>query len=252
MTKSHAAGWASDAPTPAQLAELLRQIQVGRINKQKLQGFLRDGAPSTVNDKLAREILGNDFIGSEEIAVTRGVSYSPEQLNLLADTFPTNEEQFRWLKRNNYALVAGPPAEMSLLDVYALNPKIFLCDSRERIYREWMDYSSRDEKVSCEWLAVRKEPVPDSRNKNWKKQQSVLSEEEYIPNAVAMCWFVTTYYEVREIRLFSDVDVRTMSIAFDNNIVLVGPFVEDGLHVHHHYDHLASCSIGVASARKFY
>jgi len=38
---SHVNGWASDAPTPAQLKEFFAQIQSGRITKEILQGFLR-------------------------------------------------------------------------------------------------------------------------------------------------------------------------------------------------------------------
>lgn len=44
MAKSHASsGWASDAPTPAQLKEFFAQIGKGRITKSSLQGFLRGG-----------------------------------------------------------------------------------------------------------------------------------------------------------------------------------------------------------------
>ena len=44
MAKSHASnGWASDAPTPAQLKEFFAQIEKGRITKSGLQGFLRGG-----------------------------------------------------------------------------------------------------------------------------------------------------------------------------------------------------------------
>lgn len=41
MSKSHAAGWASDAPTPAQLKELFDQISNGRVTKGRMQTFLR-------------------------------------------------------------------------------------------------------------------------------------------------------------------------------------------------------------------
>ena len=42
MSESHATGWASDAPTPAQLMELFAQIKSGRVTKQRLQDFLRN------------------------------------------------------------------------------------------------------------------------------------------------------------------------------------------------------------------
>lgn len=38
--KKHAAGWATDAPSPAQLKELFAQIESGRINGTRLQSFL--------------------------------------------------------------------------------------------------------------------------------------------------------------------------------------------------------------------
>jgi hypothetical protein len=42
MSNSHAVGWASDAPTPAQLKEFFAQIGAGRITKGKLQSWLLD------------------------------------------------------------------------------------------------------------------------------------------------------------------------------------------------------------------
>lgn len=41
MEKSHVAGWASDAPTPAQLKEFFAQIESGRITQDGLQSFLQ-------------------------------------------------------------------------------------------------------------------------------------------------------------------------------------------------------------------
>jgi len=124
MTKSHTASWASDAPTPAQLAELFRQIGSGRVNKQKLQSFLRNGQPQQKGYELILEVLGDDFISPEKVAEVRGVSYSSEQLKQLADTLPT-QEQLQWCKENGYALVAGPPTKLSLLDVRSQKNSLF-------------------------------------------------------------------------------------------------------------------------------
>ena len=41
MSNSHVTGWASDAPTPAQIKELFAQIESGRVTKESLQAFLR-------------------------------------------------------------------------------------------------------------------------------------------------------------------------------------------------------------------
>lgn len=62
MLKSHAAVWASDAPTPAQLKELFGQIEKGKVTKDSLQAFLR-GEPVvrgllTDAEHFASKILG--------------------------------------------------------------------------------------------------------------------------------------------------------------------------------------------------
>ena len=41
MSKSHATGWTSESPTPAQLKEFFAQIEKGKITKQRLQLLLR-------------------------------------------------------------------------------------------------------------------------------------------------------------------------------------------------------------------
>jgi hypothetical protein len=41
MSNSHAVGWVSDSPTPAQLEEFFAQVGSGRITKDRLQSFLR-------------------------------------------------------------------------------------------------------------------------------------------------------------------------------------------------------------------
>jgi len=67
MNKSHDSGWASDAPTPAQLKEFFAQIENRRITKEKLQMFLR-GETSEVNIEEQKEswrIFYQKFFGTD-------------------------------------------------------------------------------------------------------------------------------------------------------------------------------------------
>lgn len=48
MPQSHVNGWASDAPTPAQIKEFFAQIESGRVTKENLQAFLRSQRPPLV------------------------------------------------------------------------------------------------------------------------------------------------------------------------------------------------------------
>ena len=115
-------------------------------------------------------------------------NYTAEQLTQLADTLPS-AEVLQWCKDNGYAVVAGSPTEMSLLDVRSAKSSLFYSKTEG-----W--YASQpfaaNEKVSCRWLAIRKTEVPNSLNKKWDAQQKLLSDVEQVPNAAEMSWFNTT------------------------------------------------------------
>lgn len=196
----------------------------------------------------ARTILGNDFISPEEVAGARDASYSADQLQQLADTLP-NEEQFRWLKDNNYALVAGPPCAMSLLDVRSYEQSLF-CIKTGGWYAENQPFAV-NEKVGCKWLAICKTEIPNSLNKKWDAQRKLLSKDEQVPNAAEMSWFITTYYEVRGAYLLKGVYVRTSSVTSGGNRVCVGDFGGNGLGVSNYWDVSYSSDLGVSASRKF-
>lgn len=246
MGKSHTAGWASDSPTPAQLKELFSQLESGRITKRKLQGFLRSGQIFK-NEDAARLILGDDIVFPDEIAEARGLSYSEDQLRHFAETLPS-EEMLSTLRANNFALVAGPPQPMSLIDVRQTESGLFY--SKTGGWYEGQKFA-RDDKAPTDWLAIRKEPVPGSTNRNWSDQLGLIKAEERVPNAGEMCWFVTTFFKVRGVRLFGSVYVRTSSVDSFGRRVYVGFFVSVGLDISSYWDDCHNVYIGVASARKF-
>jgi hypothetical protein len=245
MRKSHTAGWASDAPTPAQLKELFSQIASGRINKRRLQTFLRSGTVFK-NEEVARMILGDDIVFPDETAEARGLSYTDAQLKHFADTMPS-EEVLRWFKTNGYAIVAGPPSPMGLLEVRSLKSEHFY--SKAGGWYEGHAFGN-DDKAQTEWLAIRKEPVPNSFNQNWNEQLRLLSKDEQVPNAGEMSWFITTFYEVRGVRLFEKVYVRTSSVPSGGYRVFVGDFDEGGLCVDYYWDDVRYYSLGLAASRK--
>ena len=192
---------------------------------------------------------GAHIIFPEEVTDARGVTYGPEQLKHLVKTLPS-DRQLRWLQENTYAVVAGPPTPISLLQVRALNPQLFIFETGGW-YAE-QPFASTD-KVGCKWLAIRKEPVSNSMNKTWRAQRKVLRRREQVPNVAEMAWFITTYYEVRKTRLFPNAYVRTSSVDSDGDRVSVGPFDENGLYVGDSdcWDDDYGCDLGVAASRKF-
>lgn len=99
MKKSHAVGWVSDSPTPAQLKEFFAQIAAGRITKGGLQNFLRGDEETPLEDPLApfRKIRRLITIGTSEWEMAfrspkgsdplgLGLSWCPKDIPLVIKT----------------------------------------------------------------------------------------------------------------------------------------------------------------------
>jgi len=231
------------------------------VKRRNLADYLKKGCPK-VNDngevvtnqlpeghELAHLILGDDYITAEEVATAYGVSYTDDQMEHFADTLP-DMQTILWLRANGYMLVAGPSTELNLLEVRELDNKLFYSKT-EGWYAENKHTFAREDKVACgEWLAIRKDEVPNSLRKTWKEQQDLITEVEHVPNASEVSYAVTAYFKVRGIYLFRGKYVRTSSVSADGLHVSVGGFGEGGLDVNDYYDDFRVDFIGVASARK--
>lgn len=196
---------------------------------------------------LAQSILGADFITPEEVSKARtSIVYTDEQITVLAESLPS-EDVLKWCKDNGYAVMPAPPTAMSMLDVREIQSAHFYSKTGG-----WYSDQkfAREDKTSFGWLAIRKTPVPNSTSKNWNEQGKLLSALERVPNAAEMSWFITTYFEVRGIRLFEGIYVRTSSLGSNGHRVSLGHFDAEGLYVYHWNDGDRYSAIGVASARK--
>ena len=198
----------------------------------------------------AFKILGDDFISPQEVASARGLTYSDEQLEHLARTLPS-QDILKQLRAEGYLLVAGPPSDMSLLDVRDLNPQLFYSKSGGWYAKRSEKFARRD-KVGTAWLALRKGPVPDSTRKTWSEQLELVKYTEQIPNVAEAVWGFTTYAEVRGIRLVPNIYVRTSSVDSGGGRVYVGGFGSTGLYVYYYWSgRRYGNNLGVASVRKF-
>lgn len=219
----------------------------GEFQAYVVSGISRFSAKQP-NYTLARTILGKDFISPEEVAKTRQLAYTDEQLAKFGETLPS-QSVLEWLRDNGFILVAGPPRDMSLLDILALH-NLYFYSKTDGWYANNSEKFARDDKVASVWVTLRKEPVPGSTSKTWDQQQTLLSEVEVTPNAAATTWAVTTYKAVRNIYLFPNVYVRTSSCGSEGNRVRVGGFDDRGLNVNDYWDHTPDHDFGVASSRK--
>ena len=196
---------------------------------------------------LAQSILGMDFITPEEVSKARpSIVYTDDQITALAESLPS-EDMLKWCKDNGYAVMPAPPTAMSLLDVREIQSAHFYSKTGG-----WYSDQkfAREDRTSFGWLAIKKTPISDSTSKNWNEQNKLLSALETVPNAAEMSWFITTYFEVRGIRLFESIYVRTSSLDSDGDGVLVGGFVSEGLYVDYWYGDDRGGVLGLSGVRK--
>ncbi|MES2409145.1 MAG: hypothetical protein V4509_02475 [Patescibacteria group bacterium] len=203
-------------------------------------------ATKTSRYTLAQSILGVDFITPEEVAKARGAIYTDEQIKALAESLPS-EDMLKWCKENGYAVMPAPPQAMSLLEIQEIKPDHFYSKTKE-----WYGDQkfAREDKTSFGWLAIKKTPVSNSTSKNWDEQSKLLSALEKVPNAAEMSWFITTYFEVRGVRLFESIYVWTSSLGSDGGRVVVGLFDSAGLGVGYYSGNGRRDNLGVSASRK--
>ncbi len=230
-----------------------------RTARRNLAEYLQMGCPKVKTDgqivvapatdyDLARTILGKDFISPEEIAIARKLTYNDEVLRHFTETLPS-EEVLQWLRDNGFVLIAGTPNVMSLLEVRNINAQLFYTKSGGW-YSEAKQKFSQNDKVTVEWLMLRKGIVSNSTSKTWDEQQKLLTEVEYVPNVAEATWGETTYREVRNVWLFPNIYARTSSVGSDGRRVDFGDSAHGGVHVTYDGDGHRVDSLGLASARK--
>lgn len=196
---------------------------------------------------LAQSILGADFITPEEVTkARRAIVYNDEQITALAEGLPS-EDVLKWCNDNGYAVMPAPPTAMSTLDVREIQPAYFY--SKTGGWYADQKFAHED-KTSFGWLQIKKTPVQNSTSKTWNEQGKLLSALEKVPNAAEMSWFITTYFEVRGVRLFEGIYVRTSSFDSDGDRVDVGGFDFGGLHVSDYWDDSRNGNFGLSAARK--
>ncbi len=199
--------------------------------------------------KLARKILGKDFISPEEITkANRGIVYTKDQLMEFGKTLPS-KDVLEWCRDKCYMLVAGSAKAMSLLEIRELNTLYFYPKS-EDWYAENKEKFSRNEKVETRWLMLRKKSIDNSTSKNWNEQQVLLQKFESVPNVAKVVWGLTMYEAVRGTYLPPYDYVRTSSLDSGGHHVIVGNHGVGGLYVNYYWDDDRDDNIGLSASRK--
>lgn len=200
-------------------------------------------------EAMTRLILGDDYLPAEETAKAFGFKYTDAQLEHLAQTMPTDLETLQAIKSGDCMLVAGPPSDTTLLGVRTLDNQKFYLKTKGWYSNDKEKFARTDVVKAATWMIVRKTPVADSVNKNWKKQLKLIASGYHVPNAPEMAYTIIAYFKVRGVRLFENVYVRTSSVDADGHRVVVGGFASVGLDFGSCWGGSRRSGLGVACAR---
>jgi hypothetical protein len=225
----------------------LKRLRRDQPFAQRLVAFWKAGdvfgdpIPDTDCQSRARAIMGKNFLGLEEVRRGYGIALPALQLAEI----PFSEETLQACK-DTHVLLAG--SALSVNEVRKIADSDFY-DT------DWYNRESfaNDKKVSVRWHLLRKEPVPESRNKTYDPQTALLKEEE-VPFACEVTYMVILYWLTHRERLLPDVYVRCQDKDSDGLRVFVGAFDSGGFSVYRYWDDLRGGYLGLASSvppRKF-
>lgn len=185
-----------------------------------LLGGIKRFSKKSSRQQSTRIILEKDFVSVERtMGLHKGIVYTEEQLSHFVDTFPS-QKALEWCHENGHMLVPGPNYPMSFLEVRDLMSEYFYISNFGTAY-ERQPFAKID-KVKTDWIMLRKGAVPGSVSQTWRKQNSLLSEDDEVPNAAEVAWCLAIYKAVRQNSLLPNTFVRTSSCNLLGHHVYVG------------------------------
>jgi len=209
--------------------EIVRQLCDGELTKEQGQLIIEHHNPfakvigmvSSVVER-AREIMGRNFLGVDAVVRRFRVSVTDEIAKAFS-VIPFAEEVLKAAK-NDHILVAD--FGNSFLDIRDKVGRGLFYD------QNWYDsYRWAREGEAPQWRLIRKDAVPDSFNKNWGEQQSLLQANEVVPRVRQMAYVIMLNYLENNERLFEHTWVRTLAVDSSGDHVLLGSIAKDGLDV---------------------
>jgi hypothetical protein len=261
--KDQLAGLASDAiknilrnlPLDSASAKRVafRFDEVAQAMSAKVAEILFSPAFMTSSPTRAREIMGQNFLGPQEVTKHYGVAYRLEQLTPLA-LIPFSEATLYECK-DTHILVAGYP--MTILDIVVKAPK----DTKSfASYGDaWYNHELfvENEHVNLRWYLIRKDVVEGSVKNvikasasSFDKRKALLSKNEEVPRACEFTYAIVLYFLATGERLFPDIYAHCIDLDSGGVSVRVGYFGPNGLCIGGGYVTYSDHLVGMASSRK--
>ena len=231
--------------------------------KRVAEFMLRGGVSGSVNHQVVRAIMDKNFFGVEEWATLYCVKFTKKQLREVAE-FPWGEEVLnapcpfvkgKTVKETHFAFlrlenVNGKP--LTILHLQELHPHNGQPKFASYAPNSW--YSNQawatSKTAKFRWYLMPLEIVPNSEDKTYQDQVTMLPQGYEVPTAVEEVLKDLLYYRKNGIYLNPTRYARTTDVTSNGYRVIVGYFDRHGLNVFNRWDGRRRDNIGMASSRK--
>ncbi|MDD3102304.1 MAG: hypothetical protein PHE59_04135 [Patescibacteria group bacterium] len=221
----------------------------GKFAKQVAEFICNSGIQEPPLHKSIRIKMGEkNMFGIPQAVKYLGITPTIQQLAAL-EVIPFSDDTINACKKD-YILVAN--FGLSIFDIRnKVGDKLFSEIPGAHPMDNWyLKQKFTGEIGQVGWILIRKTEVPESRNKDWKEQQRLLSKDEYVPTAQEMTYAIIGHFLNSCERLFEYDYVRCTDFISKISGVYIGNFTTPGLRIlKTMWDH-RYIEIGVAAARK--
>lgn len=156
------------------------------------------------NWDIARDIMGEDFLGTKEVAQVFGSFWLEESQRSILHSVPFSEDTLKKCKADGFKLFLGINQNrngdvLTIKCFRGMFPELF----GEKDNFSFYGFAKRTV-IEPEWYLVKGSIVEESRKKLYQDQEKILNENEYRENAVLYVYLMCLMYKVRGERLFDE------------------------------------------------
>lgn len=199
------------------------------------QFMVRGGNTESIDEKLARRIMGDDFFGSNAWADLHQVALSGRQMRTIGK-FPWSEEILdsecllnpgKAVSQTHFAFLGIPTFSgkpLTIAEWQAIHP----ADGQPRFYRYSPDCWHEKESfalsptLGLQWYLGLKEAVPNSASKRWENMLPMLPPEYEVASPIAEVTKVLLYHKRNGVYLNQNVYAACDTLVSVGLRVLVG------------------------------
>lgn len=208
-----------------------------------------------MTQKDARKIMGNNFIGIDEVATYLRISISKKSRSLLQEV-PYSKLTLQELKES-HILFPGIPENhygkpitiVNIRNLIGANSDIQPCFYPQHWYDD--EIFAKNKTCSLRWYLIRKSIIENSSDKTYGVQETMLADNEERASAVEVVYLtILNYYCNGSLRLFESEKVWCHDGTHDYTKVWVGRFNRVGLVIGAHNPKQLNTGIGIISSRR--